>query len=360
MKNRSPFDSLTDDSSTNRASKSGTNTQSLNDHTYYDVPMLKPSVWKWEIAIYFFLGGLSAGAFLLARLAARFGGKRYADVTDAGTAIAATTFLPCAPLLIHDLGDPKRFLYMLRVFKPQSPMSLGSWVLTGYGATVTLTVLNRWRRATKQGEKLSELLPKQVVATGDGVVEAVIDGAGLPLALLLAGYTGVLLSTTATPIWTRKIWLGALFSASAVATGAEAIELALEATDPCADQRASHLPLKQIQQAAKLAETIAMVGYLKEAGSLANPITRGRYAAWHHIGTVGLGLVTSTLCGMIPVKSSRTRRALRIGGAVAGLAGGFALRWAMTHAGQESGKDPDSARKASSKPRGEQSDDPPQ
>src|SRR5205085_5334062 len=90
---------------------------------YYDVPMLKPPVWKWEIAGYFFLGGLSAGAYLLARMAERFGGRKYRDVTRAGTAIAWGSMLPCTPLLIKDLGDPKRFHYMLRVFKPSSPMN---------------------------------------------------------------------------------------------------------------------------------------------------------------------------------------------------------------------------------------------
>ena len=115
--------------------------------SYYDVPMLKPPVWKWEIATYFFLGGLSAGAYLLARMASRFGSKRYKDIEEAGILIAAIAFVPCAPLLIRDLGDWKRFHYMLRVFKPKSPMNLGTWVLTGYGAFVTLAALKEWRKS---------------------------------------------------------------------------------------------------------------------------------------------------------------------------------------------------------------------
>src|SRR5438874_1146251 len=56
--------------------------------TYYNVPLLKPPVWKWEVPVYFFLGGLSAGAHLLARAAERFGRGKHKDVTRAGELIA--------------------------------------------------------------------------------------------------------------------------------------------------------------------------------------------------------------------------------------------------------------------------------
>src|SRR3954471_19623037 len=94
---------------------------------YYNVSILKSPVWKWEIATYFFLGGISAASYVLARVAERAGGERYRNLTRAATYTAFATMLPCAPLLIHDLGDRKRFHHMLRVFKPTSPMSLGTW-----------------------------------------------------------------------------------------------------------------------------------------------------------------------------------------------------------------------------------------
>ena len=37
--------------------------------SYYNLSMLKAPLGKWEIASYFSLGGLSAGAFILARMA---------------------------------------------------------------------------------------------------------------------------------------------------------------------------------------------------------------------------------------------------------------------------------------------------
>ena len=340
--------------------------------SYYDVPMLKPPVWKWEIATYFFLGGLSAGAYLLARTAARFGGKRYQDITQAGTAIAATAFVPCAPLLIRDLGDMTRFHYMLRVFKPRSPMNLGTWTLTGYGAVLTLTALKEWRKGRRGGdretgrqgnrerEKGKRKKEKEKVTSqhrtpntqhrpppSSLLLDAALDGAGMPLALLLAGYTGVLLSTSATPLWARNRWLGPLFSASAISTGASALELALQAHSPNAEAAPSHRPLKQIDAVAKITEAVALAGYLGEAGKFAAPITTGKYAPHFWGGAVGAGLAGSALLGAIPVKNPKTRRALRIVGAAAGLAGGFALRWAVSQGGHISGSDPQAARDSS-------------
>lgn len=315
--------------------------------SYYDVPMLKPPVWRWEIASYFFLGGLSAGAYVLARMAARFGGSRYEEVTRIGTAVAAAAFVPCPPLLIHDLGDPKRFHYMLRVFKPQSPMSVGSWVLTGYGATVTLAALNQWRKGSNKGREISATLPTGLVNVANGATEIAADGLGVPLALLLAGYTSVLLSTSANPLWTRKVWLGAVFSSSAIASGAEAIALARQFSPANASRSETHDPVRQITTIARAAEAVAIAGYLNEAKDLAEPITKGKYSGLFKYGAIGAGLVLATACDLLPVKNSKTKRALRIAGAVVGLAGGFALRWAITLGGHPSGSDPDAARKTS-------------
>src|SRR5215475_7083182 len=104
----------------------------MTEEGYYGLPMLKRPTWGWQIAWYFFLEGVSAGSFLMASLAARSGDKRLRPVTRAGHYTALLAFIPCPPLLIADLGDPSRFHHMLRVFKPSSPMNLGSWALSAY------------------------------------------------------------------------------------------------------------------------------------------------------------------------------------------------------------------------------------
>jgi formate-dependent nitrite reductase membrane component NrfD len=308
---------------------------------YYDVPMLKPPVWTWEITAYFFLGGMSGGAYALARMANRFGGGRYPEITRAGTIVAVSAFLPCTPLLIADLGDPKRFHMMMRVFRPKSPMSLGAWTLAAFGGVLTLSALNEWRKARQRSE------PSASLKAVGSAVDLIADVAGVPLGLLLAGYTGVLLSTTSTPLWARNSWLGPLFSASAVSSGASAIRLVLESQKPAFRDRRVREPLEQVGTVAKVAEAVSLGGFLVVAGELAKPVTQGKYAPHLWGGAVGAGLVLSTVLDSIPVQSEKTRRRLRIAGAVAGLVGGLALRWAISQGGHASGLDPDAARKAS-------------
>lgn len=306
--------------------------------SYYDVSLLKPPVWGWEIASYFFLGGVSAGAYILARMAERFGGERYRDVTRAGTTVAVLAALPCAPLLIADLGDPKRFHHMLRVFKPHSPMNLGAWTLTAYSGAAFLALLREWRRGDRRDEELSRV--ERVV---DGLVLAVTDAAGVPLALLLAGYTGVLLSATSTPVWTENPWLGALFSASAMNTGAAAVQLALAAGTGPPESTAAEA-LDKIDTMGHVAEGLTTAGYLAAAGSLAKPLTTGGMAPAFWGGV--LGMAAGEVLKRLPLRG-RAGRLAKVASSVVGLASGFALRAAFVYAGRLSGNDPAAARQAS-------------
>src|SRR5919199_1448328 len=98
--------------------------------SYYGRPVLKEPVWEWEIPWYFFAGGLagaSSGLSLVARLA---GNERLARRALLA-ALGGATVSPV--LLISDLGKPERFYNMLRVVKPTSPMSVGTWVLFASG-----------------------------------------------------------------------------------------------------------------------------------------------------------------------------------------------------------------------------------
>ncbi len=304
--------------------------------------MLKPPVWESDIALYFFLGGLSAGAYLLSRAAERFGGDRFRDVTRAGAVVSLLAAAPCAPLLIADLGDPKRFLHMLRVFKPRSPMNLGAWTLTAYSGASALACPARV--AARRPHAGGALAGGAVL---DGVLTLVCDAAGVPLALLLSCYTGVLLSSTSTPVWSKNPWLGAMFAASAVGTGAGAVSLALEAWSAWRaaprDEAASEA-LQRVDTAAHAAETLTLMGYRAAAGALAKPLTEGKMALPFWGATAGLA--ASEVLKLLPLRG-RARRWADVASAALGLAGGLALRWAFTMAGPPSGRDPEAARRAS-------------
>ncbi len=305
------------------------------ERSYYDIPMLKKPVWSWEIGCYFFLGGLSAGSYLLARLAERFGGETYRPLTRTGTAVATVALLPCPPLLIADLGDWSRFHHMLRVFKPRSPMSLGSWLLTGYSGILFLTALREWRR---------DRHPSRRRRWGD-LLFAAVDAAGLPTALMFSGYTGVLLSGTATPVWSKNPWLGPLFTASAISSAAAAISGTLEVrADKEKEEQPSIKALEKIDTAGHITEAVTLTGYLATAGSLAKPLIEGKSAPF--FWGAAAGIVASEVLHHLRPKR-KPRHWLGLAAAVVGVAGGFALKWAVQQAGPPSAADASADRKAS-------------
>src|SRR5215218_8595674 len=103
--------------------------------SYHGRPVLKEPVWTWEVPCYFFVGGL-AGASAPLALAAQAAGNRPLERRAWLTALAGAAVSPA--LLVSDLGRPERFLHMLRMVKPTSPMSLGAWALTVFGAATGL------------------------------------------------------------------------------------------------------------------------------------------------------------------------------------------------------------------------------
>ncbi len=176
--------------------------------------------WYWWIIAYFFLGGIAAGAFLIAATVDLFTGKENRPVTRVGYLIAAPLSAICGLLLALDLGQPLRFWHMLvnvttmqPAFKYWSPMSYGSWILMGFSLCAGLAFLS------VLGERRG---------FGWAIIIGKIAGAiGLLFALFLVSYTGVLLNATNQRIWGDNTLLGALFAASGVSTGIATIALIL-------------------------------------------------------------------------------------------------------------------------------------
>ncbi|HVX84828.1 MAG TPA: NrfD/PsrC family molybdoenzyme membrane anchor subunit [Phycisphaerae bacterium] len=331
--------------------------------SYYDVSMLKPPVWKWQIATYFFLGGLSAGAFVLARIAERFGGEEFRQITRFGTYTAILAAAPCPLLLIDDLGDRSRFHHMLRVWKPSSPMNLGTWVLTAItpiaGAAAlreffrhrdhlrALPAASKVRRLVRRGERvLRRQAPPGMLNVVSGSIGVIADAAGVPLAFLLATYTGVLISNTATPVWTQNKWLSPLFAVGAMSTGATAIGLAMEMTRASgAPESRAERALRHFSTAAHVAEIAAFSGYLASLkGRIRHPFTRGTMK--HHTLYTFAGLAVAETLKHWPA-SAGGGKLLKIAGHLASLSSAFSVRWSVVYAAHESGKDAEAARMVS-------------
>ena len=149
--------------------------------SYYGRPILKQPVWTWEIPFYFFFGGL-AGASAHAGRGRRDRGRRGAGAARVGGR-ARLAWPSSPPLLISDLGRPARFLNMLRVFKPTSPMSVGSWILSAAGATIALG--GRPARWLGRVPRLGQASHAAARRSGPA----------------LSTYTAVLVADTAIPVW---------------------------------------------------------------------------------------------------------------------------------------------------------------
>src|SRR5579883_2926286 len=192
----------------------------LQEPTYYDYPVLKAPIWRWEIIWYFFFGGLAAGCYVIASIAALFGSKEDRAVVRTGYYLSLLALLPCPALLIKDLGRPERFLHMLRIFKVKSPMSMGVWGLLSFsvfsGTTVIIQAAQDGLLGMWWGARVLAAFPQKLLALP-----------GTLFAFFLGGYTGVLLTATSVPLWSRSKMLGALFVTSAVSTSAALISLVL-------------------------------------------------------------------------------------------------------------------------------------
>ncbi|MEO3761659.1 NrfD/PsrC family molybdoenzyme membrane anchor subunit [Mycobacterium sp. B14F4] len=176
--------------------------------SYYGRPILKKPVWNWMIAAYLFSGGLSAGSAMLAAGADLTGRPGLRKVSRIGS---LTSILASLYFLIGDLGRPERFHHMLRVAKPSSPMSVGTWMLSAYGPGAGLA-------------GVAELMPGRLARTTLGRwVRRLARPAGVWAAATapgVASYTAVLLSQTAVPAWREAHpYLPFVFTGSAAASG---------------------------------------------------------------------------------------------------------------------------------------------
>ena len=171
-------------------------------------PMIHAPVWSWEVPIYFWFGGMASGAAFVALACDLAGDDRSAAIARK---VALGAVAPAPPLLIADLGRPERFLNMLRIFKPRSPMNMGAWCLVAFSGSSAVAVG-------------CDLLGRPKAARALGAVTSLFGS-------YLGSYTGVLLACTAVPVWARsRVILGPAFVATATATGAAATRLVLVAT----------------------------------------------------------------------------------------------------------------------------------
>jgi|GEM_PF-353974 len=235
----------------NRAARGGTPPSIVQG------PMMKAPVWTWEVPLYFWFGGMAAGASFVALACDMVGDDRSARVARK---VALAALVPSPPLLVMDLGRPARFYNMLRVFKPRSPMSMGAWCLTLFGGLGSAAVG-------------ADLLDRPRVARGLGAANAVVGG-------YLGSYAGVLLASTAVPVWARsRMFLGPIFVSTATLTGAATVRLVLVATG-MPPGHPTRTALGRVESGAMAAELLLSEVNHHHLGRLASVLEDGVGARW--------------------------------------------------------------------------------
>lgn len=279
---------------------------SADSRSYYGRPVIKPPVWKVpDVPAYLYLGGM-AGASSTMALCAELTGR--SDLARVGRIAAAAGATISVAALMHDLGRPERFLNMLRVLKPTSPLSVGSWILATF--------------STLSGAAAVHDL------TGRGAVPSRVCGAAAAaLGPVMTTYTAVLLSDTAVPGWHEVHQaLPFVFAGSAVASAGA---VGMTAVSP-----AEAKPARRMALVGSVLELAAQRWQHRQAGLVREVYQRGRPGAvlkaaraltWIGAGTAGF--------------AGRSRVAAVSSGLCLTVAA-VATRYGIFEAGRESARDP--------------------
>lgn len=274
---------------------------SVNVSAYPGRHVLQPVVWKEWIPLYFFLGGMAGGSALLGAATDLAGWHLLARRLRV-VALAAVAL--CPPPLVLDLGRPERFLNMLRVFRPTSPMSVGTWILTAFGGAAGASGLSaatgRLRTIGRLGEAGAALL-------------------GAPLAT----YTAVLLGNTSVPVWHgARRDLPFLFATGSAASAAAAGVLVTPPREA--------VPARRLAIAAALGEVALGEAMRHRLGDLGGVYAEGPAGAYRR-ASGGLMVAGAALLAL-----GGRRRAPATLGALCVLGGAAAERFAVWRAGVES------------------------
>lgn len=296
--------------------------------------------WRWWIILYFFLGGIAAGAYLTATLIDLIAHTQDREVGRIGYWIAFPLVVLCGLFLTVDLNRPERFWHMLfkseivhqalaegwpgsaqswrtmshaLMWKYWSPMSVGAWALLLFGFCSFLSFLGSlWPTGRLAG------------FLRHGLFGFILRLIGCAVGFFIAAYTGSLLTATNQPLWSDTTWLSPLFLASATSTGLATMILLAQGRPAVSATSLEHLRLADLW--ALMLELIVFVIFLISLGGLLLPVMQTWHGKLLVIGTLLLGLLLPL--GLHAPLGLRPQQRIVIA-ALLSLVGGFVLRYAV-------------------------------
>ncbi len=275
--------------------------------SYYGRQILKTPTWKTpDVPLYLFLGGLAGASAVLAEGAALTGRpdlERVARLAAAGGAAGGTV------ALVHDLGRPERFLHMLRVFKPTSPLSVGSFILAPFSGFATVAAASL---VTGRLPRLGRLAGLGAAAFGPP----------------LATYTGALIANTAVPAWHEAHRELPFVFAGSGATAAGGLAMVFTPLSQAG-------PARRMAVAGAAMEIVAAEGLLTRIGMVAEPYKEGRPGRLMSTART----MTAVAAGATFLLGRRSRTVSVLAGATC-VAASVLTRFGIFEAGLASARDP--------------------
>lgn len=284
---------------------------------YYGQHLLKEPQWTPLIPAYFFVGGAAGALGVIGALADSFGGEKRMALAARRMALAGA--LLSGALLVVDLGRPSRFLNMLRVFKLQSPMSIGSWVLSGFSGSVVLASFPD--------------------VFGRGILTRLIGFFGRAGTVLFGmpfhNYTGVLIGATVIPVWNHHHRsLPREFGMSGLQSAVSLLELSGYRN------RASLNTLGLLSAGTESAEfASALRKKDPEQARISEPLRRGRSGLLVTAGAILSGPVPLALRLTAMLAGKERGGKFRKMAAWSGILGSLCLRYGWVEAGSASARD---------------------
>jgi polysulfide reductase chain C len=289
--------------------------------------------WELPVALDLFLAAMGAGAFLLAVAMEFAGGRKYRAASTVGALIAPWPAILGVLLLVLDLGKPLRFWEMMLrrdgggaltlespfvMFNPGSTMSYGTWFLSIF-VVISLCFIG--------ASLLAYPFP------WGSLVKKLVGLAGIPFALLVMIYTGVLLSASSSPLWSNFM-LPVLFVASAMVTGVASVVVvmaALRALGIVEEETACIQLMEKLNSRIMIFQLLVLVLFMVMGAASMGAVAGAPFGPVWWVLVVALGLVVPLVFGF---KGAARKPLSSLVVSALVLVGGFFLRYVILMAGQ--------------------------
>lgn len=286
---------------------------------YYGQPMLKEPQWTPLIPFYFFVGGATGSLGMIGSLADVIGSEQDLARTARWMALGGITL--SSILLIGDLGRPSRFLHMLRVFKPKSTMSMGSWILSAFSTSVSVSSFS-----DLLAMRFKVCWPIRLISA-TGRMGCVLFG------MPFHNYTGVLIGATAVPVWNHNVRaLPRIFGMSGLQSAVGLLELA---------GHDNSMPLNALALIGASVESWDFLALLQSKDQAQLPARQGLAGRLLQTAAVLSGPlpIALRLAALFACKKRKHKQAIRKIAAVSGILGSLCMRYGWMSAGKTSSRD---------------------